>query len=108
MAACAAKGSKIVFTYCDPEPLEGKPASEAFSRLMKATRRRGEPMITGFHHEELRHRLQSLGFQVVEKLSPEDIRRRYFWGRTDGLTMLDHIHFLCARVVRAERPAVAL
>jgi len=108
MASCATKGSKIVFTYCDPEPLEGKPASEAFSRLMKATRRRGEPMITGFDHEELRRELQSLGFQVTEKLSPEDIRRRYFWGRTDGLTMLDHIHFVCARVVRAQRCAVAL
>ncbi len=108
IASCAAKGSKIVFNYCDPEPFEGKTASVAFSRLMKAARRRGEPMITGFHHEELRRDLQSLGFQVAEKLSPEDIRRRYFWGRTDGLTMLDHIHFVCATVVQAERLVVSL
>lgn len=108
VASCAAKGSKVVFTYCDARPLEGKSSSEAFRRLLEATHRRGEPMITGFHDEELRSELHRLGFEVVERLSSDEIQRRYFWGRTDGLTMLDHIHFLCARIVRAERPAVAV
>ncbi len=108
VASCAARGSKIVFTYCDPEPLEGKSSSAAFIRLLRATERRGEPMITGFRDEELSSELQRLGLQVVEKLSSEEIQRRYFWGRTDGLTMLDHIHFVCAKVVGAEQPAVAI
>ena len=42
-----------MFTYCDPDPFEGKPCSIAFKRLMRATERRGEPMITGFRDEEL-------------------------------------------------------
>jgi O-methyltransferase involved in polyketide biosynthesis len=107
VASCAAKGSEIVFTYCDPDPLEGKPCSKTFKRLLRATQRRGEPMITGFHDEELLGELGRLGFEVVERLSSDEIQTRYFWGRTDGLTMLDHIRFVCARVVRAEQPAVA-
>jgi len=108
IASCSAKGSKIVFSYCDPDPLEGKPTSEAFRRLLKATHRRGEPMITGFHDEEIANELRRLGFEVVERLPSEEIQRKYFWGRSDGLTMLDHICFICARVVREERRAVAL
>jgi methyltransferase (TIGR00027 family) len=107
VASCAAKGSEIVFSYCDPEPFEGKSCSETFNRLLRATERRGEPMITGFHDKELFGELGRLGFGVLERLSPGEIQTRYFSGRTDGLTMLDHIHFVCARVVRAERPAVA-
>ena len=108
ISSCAAKGSTIVFTYCASDPLEGKPASEAFSRLLRATHRRGEPMITGFHDEEMGNALHRLGFEVIERLSSEETQRRYFWGRSDGLTMLDHISFICARVVREERLAVAL
>jgi methyltransferase (TIGR00027 family) len=108
MASCAARGSKIVFTYCDAQALEGEPTSEAFRSLLKATHRRGEPFITGFHEEELWDELHRLRFEVLESLSSDEIQRRYFWGRTDGLTMLDHIHFICARVVRAERAAVGL
>lgn len=108
IASCAARGSRIVFTYCDPDPIEGEPSSEAFSRLLKATHRRGEPMITGFHDEEIGNELHRFGFEVLERLSSEDIQRKYFWGRRDGLTMLDHISFICARVVREERLAVGL
>lgn len=108
IASYAARGSRIVFTYCDPDPLEGKPASEAFSRLLRATHRRGEPMITGFHDEEIGNELHRLGFEVLERLSSEEIQRKYFWGRSDGLTMLDHICFICARIVREERLAVGL
>jgi len=107
VASCAAKGSRIVFTYCNPESLEGRSSSETFRRLLRATHRRGEPMITGFHDEELRSELYRLGLEIVERLSSEEIQRRYFWGRRDGLTMLDHVHFVCARVFRAERLAVA-
>ncbi len=108
VASCAAKGSQIVFTYCAPDPLEGKPSSETFSRMLRATQRRGEPMITGFHDEALLGELHRLGFRVVERLFPDEIRRRYFWSRTDGLTMLDHFRFICAQVVREERPALAV
>ncbi len=108
VASCAAKGSRIVFTYCEPEPLEGKTSSETFQRMLRATRRRGEPMVTGFHDEALLGELHRLGFRVEERLFPDEIRRRYFWNRTDGLTMLDHFRFLCARVVREERPALAV
>ena len=64
-------------------------------------------MITGFHDDEMANELNRLGFEIVERLSSQEIQRRYFWGRNDGLTMLDHICFICARVVREERLAVA-
>ena len=65
-------------------------------------------MITGFHNDEMGGELHRIGFEIVERLSSEEIQRSYFWGRSDGLTMLDHITFICARVVREERAAVAL
>ena len=65
-------------------------------------------MLTGFHDEELRSELHRLGFEVVERLSSDEIQRRYFWGRRDGLIMMDHVRFVCARVFQAERPAVAV
>ena len=65
-------------------------------------------MITGFHDEEMGNELHRLAFEVVERLSSEDIQRRHFWGRMDGLTMLDHICFIFARVVRKERLAAGL
>jgi methyltransferase (TIGR00027 family) len=108
VATCACRGSRLVFTYCDAEPLEGGPSSEAFAHLVRATHRRGEPMVTGFRDKELFSELRGLGFELVETLSSDEIQRRYFWGRTDGLTMLEHVHFACVRVVPAEQPAMAV
>jgi methyltransferase (TIGR00027 family) len=108
VASCAAKGSKIVFDCGDLHTTEYEKASPTVKRLLKAVERRGEPMMTGFHDEELRTELHRLGFEVVERLSSDEIQRRYFWGRTDGLTMLDHVRFVSARVFQAERPAVAV
>jgi len=108
VASCAARGSKIVFDCADLHAAELEKASPTVKRLMKAVQRRGEPMITGFHDEELSSELHGLGFEVVESLPSDEIQRRYFWGRRDGLTMLDHVRFVCARVFQAERPAVAV
>ena len=108
VALCAAKGSRLVFDYGNLHPSELENASPAVKRLMKAVQRRGEPILTGFHEEELRSELHRLGFEIVERLSSEEIQRRYFLGRHDGLTMLDYTNFVCARVARAERIAAAV
>ncbi len=65
-------------------------------------------MIAGFHDDEIGNELHRLGFEVLERLSSEEIQRRYFRGRSVDLTMLDHICFICARVVREERLALGL
>lgn len=65
-------------------------------------------MITGFQDEEIGNELHRFGFEVLERLSSKDIQRRYFGGRRDGLTMLDHLSFICARVVREERLAAGV
>ena len=108
VASCAAKGSKIVFDCGDLHTTEFEKASPTVKRLIKFVQRRGEPMLTGFHDEELRSELHRLGFEIVERLSSDEIQRRYFWGRRDGLTMLDHVRFVCARVFQADRLAVAV
>jgi methyltransferase (TIGR00027 family) len=108
VASCSAKGSKIVFDCGDLHPTEYEKASPTVKRLIRFVQRRGEPMITGFHDEELRGELHRLGFEIMDRLSSDEIQRRYFWGRRDGLTMLDHVRFICARVFQTERLAVAV
>jgi methyltransferase (TIGR00027 family) len=108
VASCPAKGSKIAFDCGNLHPSELENASPIVKRLVKAVQRRGEPILTGFHEEELRSELHRLGFEIVERLSSEAIQRRYFLGRHDGLTILDYTNFVCARVARAEGIAAAV
>lgn len=99
IASLAPKGSELIFDYMDADPFEGKSTSEVIKQIMKFTKRRREPMITGFHRKELIAELSWAGFELIETLSPGQIQDRYFKDRTDGLMALDHWHFACARVL---------
>jgi methyltransferase (TIGR00027 family) len=46
---------------------------------------RGEAWLTFFHPDELRARLNDLGFARVFHLTPEEANARYFAGRQDGM-----------------------
>lgn len=98
IALCAAEGSEIVFDHSDVLPHEVESLPRDLRRLMKNTKRDGEPMITGFPPAELAAELESIGFNVVESLSPNDQKERYFSGRTDGLSPLEHCHLVRARI----------
>lgn len=79
-------GSEIVFDYIDAEPFTGVLISKDFKRMMRFAAWQGEPFIFGFDHEELVRDLSKLGFELVERLSPAEQNKRYFAGRSKGVT----------------------
>lgn len=94
MAELAPAGSEIVFDYLDEDAFDPAKASPRTQRLQAMTRALGEPMITGFNPDAL---AKETGLRLAESLSPADIEKRYYQGRTDGLCPMEHLHF--ARMV---------
>ncbi len=92
MAECSPPGNLLVFDFADPGFFEAIKTSNTHRRQDRATRRRGEPLITGFNIDELRALLKEVGWDLVGTLSPEDQRARYFAGRRDQLGPLEHFH----------------
>jgi len=93
MAGLAPEGSAIIFDYLDADAFVSEHTATRVARMQEATRRAGEPMITGFEPATLAVDLASLGLRLVENLSPADLEARYFAGRTDGFHAFEQIHF---------------
>jgi hypothetical protein len=55
-------------------------------------------MITGFNPLTLAEDLASLGFQLHENLSHDDIEERYFKKHMNGYHSQEHVHFAYAVV----------
>jgi O-methyltransferase involved in polyketide biosynthesis len=45
----------------------------------------GEPFITSYHPQALAQKLKDFGFRSVQHITTEDVQKRYFQNRTDGL-----------------------
>lgn len=89
-------GSAIVFDFRVPgetmNPVE-KLISEIIAQHLAAM---GEPWISAFEPAALREKVRSLGFREVETHEPDQLNRRYFYRRKDGLRCGSRI--LLARV----------
>jgi hypothetical protein len=51
----------------------------------------GEPFRLFFEPEQLTAKLQGMGFMHIEDLGADEINRRYFSGRTDGLQLKSNL-----------------
>ena len=101
IAGLAPAASAIIFDYLDSDAfIPGRTATRV-ARMQEATRRAGEPIITGFDPAALGEELAPLGLQLAENLSPSDVEARYFANRSDGFHAFEHIHFARAQVVGA-------
>ncbi|MGH9392472.1 MAG: class I SAM-dependent methyltransferase [Vicinamibacteria bacterium] len=89
IASIAAPGSEIVFDYGMPEERLGAQDRRLAAWVKRRTARVGEPITTFFDPEDLSRDLENLGLKVLENLTGEEQRARYFAGRTDGLTAPD-------------------
>jgi hypothetical protein len=49
--------------------------------------------------EELQRDVCALGFELVEDLAPDEVTRRYFAGRSDGLATAPHSRLARFRTV---------
>jgi O-methyltransferase involved in polyketide biosynthesis len=63
-----------------------------------ATRARGEPQGTSFETAKLAEQVTKIGFTEVTVFGPDEVRARYFSGRTDSLRPSPLNHYMRALV----------
>jgi methyltransferase (TIGR00027 family) len=98
MRSIAASGSHVVFDYLDTDAFVADKVSKRARAILENVRRLGEPMTAGFDPHTLHTDLVRVGWRLREQLTPQEIEKRYFQGRTDGYHAAEHIHFAWAIV----------
>jgi O-methyltransferase involved in polyketide biosynthesis len=66
----------------------------AVSSLRRFTARRGEPLLSFFEPAAICGHVRQFGYRVLENLAPTEQNRRYFSGRSDGLSTLSGSYYL--------------
>jgi methyltransferase (TIGR00027 family) len=97
IAACTVQGSTLVFDYLDTDAFIPEKAARRMQMMQGIARQVGEPMKTGLDPATLASDLAGLGLGLEEDLSPAEIQKRYFEGRTDRYRAFEHVHFAWAR-----------
>lgn len=93
VAEIAPAGSSLVFDYLDADAFIPAKAAPRVLRMLWSVREIGEPMEAGFDPVCLAEEIEPLGLRLFEDLSPWEIQRRYFMGRTDHYRACEHAHF---------------
>ncbi len=99
IAKISPPGSAIAFDYFDPVNMNctGK-AADRLRGILDSLEKLGEPVKAGLDPSTLASDLESVGLRLEEHLTPSDIQRRYFTGRSDGYRASEHIRFALAVV----------
>lgn len=99
IAACAARGSELVFTYVD-EAVFGSddPVHAGFRQLQQTAASMGEPFLSGFNPATLPGLLRDTGFELIEDLNGEELLQRYDPEGVNGLKANAGGHIAHARV----------
>ena len=95
-----APGSEIVFEYTVPEAVLAGEERQYVAYGKARAAERGEPWIGFFEPTRMVTLVKELGFTEVTALSPEELNRRYFPDRADGLRTPQAHHLVKARVGR--------
>jgi methyltransferase (TIGR00027 family) len=98
IAACGTPDSELVFDYIDQGFFDPQRSSEDRELLRGSFAKISEPWVSGFCPSELDEDLRAVGLELVEDLSPEDLRVRYCADREDGLSPSSLHHIAHARV----------
>jgi methyltransferase (TIGR00027 family) len=91
-------GSEIVFTYLAARPFldeVGREVADTFSKMATSA---GEPFATDFSPAEAEALVQRCGLEVAEHPTRDDLARRYFSERDDGLRPYTTERLIAARV----------
>lgn len=99
VAGLAAPGSGMAFTYVHRGLLDGSVEFAGGAQILKRVRDAGEPWTCGFEPGALRAYLAARGWTLIEDLSADEYRRRYF-GETARL-MSGYSFYRAAFVSRA-------
>lgn len=98
IAEGSAAGSELVFDFVDAEGSNPETTTPRIRRFMQMVEEMGEPVGPGLELSTIEDELNRLGFELVELLSPDDQRRRYFSGQPDYFGPTEHYHFAHVRV----------
>jgi len=83
--AALAPGSTLAMTFLLPIEMADPEIRPGIERAAKGAQESGTPFISFFSPEEMLALASEAGFRKVEHVSADDLARRYFAGRTDGL-----------------------
>jgi methyltransferase (TIGR00027 family) len=80
-----AAGSTLIFTYVHRGVLADPTSFEGAEKILRTVASAGEPWTFGFVPETLPRCLQAHGLRLVEDLSADDYRGRYFGPKAHGM-----------------------
>jgi methyltransferase (TIGR00027 family) len=93
-----APGSVLAMTFLLPPALVPEGERAQYEMVMERARAAGTPFLSLFRPEEMLALAREAGFSAVEHVSTEELTRRYFSGRADGLKPGSGEEFLVATV----------
>ena len=79
-----APGSRLVLNYQAEVPLS-EAQIDYLKTVAASTRAGGEPWQSRWKTEDFEQLIVDCGLRIVERASEDDLNRRYFSGRTDGM-----------------------
>lgn len=100
IASCGTPGSELVFDFIDQRALDSPPSDADTTRARAQFASVSEAWVSGFRPSELGQDLRAIGLELLEDLSPDDLRKRYCIGREDELAPALSHHLARARVAR--------
>jgi methyltransferase (TIGR00027 family) len=100
IASCGAPGSELVFDFIDQHTFDSPPTDADTARARAQFASVSEAWVSGFRSPELGEDLRAVALELLEDLSPDDLRERYCTGREDELAPAPSHHLARARVAR--------
>jgi methyltransferase (TIGR00027 family) len=88
--------SEFIMNFIPPVETLPAASADAVRSIAAKSATGGEPFVSYYTADQLATHLRDAGFLTVSHLSPEYIRRRYFDGRADGLTVGNVINLIRA------------
>src|SRR5262245_26010894 len=86
LARVAAPRSRMALTYVHRGLLDGSVTLTGGAQILERVSRAGEPWTCGFEPAELRSYLQQRGWTLIEDLSADDYRSRYFGAAAQNMS----------------------
>jgi methyltransferase (TIGR00027 family) len=94
--AALAPGSTLAMTFILPEHLVDADEREQIQAVQKSARASGTPFLSFFSPPDIMALARDAGFTQAKHVSANDLFKRYFTGRTDGLRPSSGEAFLVA------------
>jgi methyltransferase (TIGR00027 family) len=95
--ATLAPGSTLVLSFLRPAALLGADDRAGLEHAERGARASGTPFVSFFAPADIVALAERAGFRTVEHVSAEELGRRYFAGRSDGLRMSSGEELIVAR-----------